>query len=52
VLIFDPKDQFTRHIDAPAEDRVIEKQALVEGTHGGPGAEMQAKRATDNVEAA
>ena len=31
IFLFDPKDQFTAHIDAPAEERIIEKQARLEG---------------------
>jgi hypothetical protein len=31
ILFYDPKDQFNAHVDAPAEERVIEKQARLEG---------------------
>jgi len=32
-FISDPMDEFTAHIDAPAEERVAEKQARLEGAY-------------------
>ena len=31
LFFFDPKEQFNAHIDAPAEEKLIEEQAILEG---------------------
>ncbi|KAJ9604707.1 hypothetical protein H2200_010821 [Cladophialophora chaetospira] len=39
LFFYDPEEQFNAHIDAPAEERVIEKQARLEGHAPATGAE-------------
>jgi hypothetical protein len=34
IFYHDPKEQFNPHIDAPAEETIIEKQARLEGKAG------------------
>lgn len=42
----DPKDQFNAHIDAPAEQSVIVKQARVEGHGQGHGGDADVTNVT------
>ncbi len=48
LFLFDPKDQFNAHIDAPAEERVIEKQAMLEGHSEGVPAKVTESKNIDH----
>ena len=45
AFFYDPKEEFNTHIDAPAEQKVIEEQAVLEHDRG-----LDTKHASQQIE--